>query len=544
MTEQRTDVSVSHVLRLNQVDLLGGYRSVGLQRGLNIVRGDITTGKTTFVLLIRALLGAIPRHLPPETSSVRAIAADVDLGERSWKVLRPIVTTRETPVEAAEVVDDKGDLDTDGVALRLPAAGSGGYGEFLLTQLDVPVVYVPTSRADPTSDLSPVTINDWLNYCIVTGDELDTQVFGHRETFRNHKRRWVFEILYDLYDKELAALNAEARLVGREIVAAVAERDVIAKFLVDSQVGDRHTLEVRAEAERGRLSALSVRRAALALEFNHEPAGEIASLREQVLDLRQRLDGINSESRSLDAQIRNLSDLERELSTLSKRLTRSIVADEWMVDFEFVVCPRCGQDLDQHRTKHPVCYLCEQVEPEGTPNREVLLREQDRVTFQIKETEQLLAQRTSLRDQVRNGGPDIEDALRETSTRLDRATAEFVSSHAAELQAVASEEADATANIEWIRRMLTLFAKHDDQDVRLEELRGRLEVLQEQIEQQQLNLTAGEEHIVALEDRMLAYLEELNVPTLSDLLTVRINRKTYLPEVSTRDFDELSALRT
>jgi len=40
---------------------------------------------------------------------------------------------------------------------------------------------------------------------------------------------------------------------------------------------------------------------------------------------------------------------------------------------------------------------------------------------------------------------------------------------------------------------------------------------------------------------MLQYLERLNVPTLGDLLTVKINRETYLPEVSTRNFDELSS---
>ena len=77
--------------------------------------------------------------------------------------------------------------------MRLPAAGAGGYGEFLLGQLGLPIVSVPRARREPTNELSPVTINDWLLYCIVTGDELDTQVFGHRDPFRDLKRRWVFD---------------------------------------------------------------------------------------------------------------------------------------------------------------------------------------------------------------------------------------------------------------------------------------------------------------------------------------------------------------
>lgn len=537
----------SHLLRLNRVDLVGAFRDVSLHPGLNIVRGDITTGKTTFVRLIRALLGTIPSGLPPETRRIRSISADLDLGDHRWQVLRPMVTTKETPVEVAEKVHELADadrppgrLDAD-FALRLPAAGAGGFGEFLLQRMGVPVVFVPKARHDPTSDLSPVTINDWLNYCIVPGDELDAQVFGHRDVFRNHKRRWVFEILYNLYDKELAALNAAARTLDREIASTGSEREVVTKFLVDAQVGDKITLEINLENERQRLDFLTARKAALARNASEEPAGEIAGLRTGVLDLRQVLDNTNSSIRGADAQIRDLIDLERELTSLSKRLTRSIVADEWMVDFEFVVCPRCGQHVDQHRAEHPICYLCEQPEPSAMPSRDVLIKEQDRVTFQIAETAQLLAQRRADREQLVADTVYLRADLHRLSIRLDTATSDFVSTHASELQAVAAQEAATVANIEWTQRLLTMFARSDDQEARLAALQARQVVLQEQIEQHQISIQEGEEHIVALEKRMLQYLERLNVPTLGDLLTVRINRKTYLPEVSTRSFDELSS---
>lgn len=40
---------------------------------------------------------------------------------------------------------------------------------------------------------------------------------------------------------------------------------------------------------------------------------------------------------------------------------------------------------------------------------------------------------------------------------------------------------------------------------------------------------------------MLSYLESMRVPSLGDLLTVKINRTTFLPEISGRTFDELSS---
>ena len=40
---------------------------------------------------------------------------------------------------------------------------------------------------------------------------------------------------------------------------------------------------------------------------------------------------------------------------------------------------------------------------------------------------------------------------------------------------------------------------------------------------------------------MLEYLRELHIPNLGQDLTVRINRDTYLPEVSERSFNQLSS---
>jgi len=47
--------------------------------------------------------------------------------------------------------------------------------------------------------------------------------------------------------------------------------------------------------------------------------------------------------------LQDLIDLRKQLQSQTARLTRAIVADEWLVDFDFVVCPRCGSDVEQQR---------------------------------------------------------------------------------------------------------------------------------------------------------------------------------------------------
>ena len=538
MTDQPAEQAVHHELRVDEVELIGGARTVTFQPGLNLVRGDITTGKTTLVRLLHGLLGSIPSNLPPETSAVRALRGRLLLGTQTWNVYRPMVTTNEAPVEVASAQDG---ADGAGLAVRLPAGGQGGFGEFLLARLGLPIISVPRARREPTNELSPVTINDWLLYCIVTGDDLDTQVFGHRHPFRDLKRRWVFEIAYGLYDEELANLAANLRRVDLEIRASESEAEVIRQFLAGTTLGKPEELDAQLAAQEVRLLQLHAQARQLHAVSDSEPGSEIARMRTAVLDTRQALDAVRAEIRLHQAQLRDLADLQRQLTSLSKRLTRSIVADEWMVDFDFVVCPRCGQDVDKHRAETPICYLCVQPEPTTAPDRESLIKEQDRVTYQMAETDQLIAERTDTLTELRNRETAAGASLVATSARLDNLTKEFVSAQASELQSVASETATVEANIEWIKRYLTLLDRQTDQTGHLDALRARKLELEEQIEAHRTSVAAADENIDALEKRMVDYLTRLHVPQLGDLLTVKINPNTYLPEVSTRTFDELSS---
>lgn len=520
------------------MELVGGSRAVDFKSGLSIVRGDITTGKTTLVRLIRALLGSVPRDLPPETDVIRALRGQVILGDRHWNIYRPMVSTSEAPVEIAATNAQDDDRE-DAIALRLPARD--GYSGFVLNQLGLPVIAVPRARRQPTTDLTPITINDWLQYCIVTGDELDTQVFGHRDTFRDLKRRWVFEIAYGLYDEELAELSARLRRIDLEIRAAETEAEVIRQFLAGTTLGKPEELMADlAECER-RLTVLTEQAKLLKTASTGEAGEEIATIRARVLDSRARLDDLRAEIRQHTAQLDDLSDLARQLSGLSKRLTRAIVADEWMVDFEFVVCPRCGQDIDQHRATRPTCYLCQQGEPTNAPSRDTLIQEQDRVTYQIAETEQLQRERAQTLDRLREEEVAATRELTHASDLLDSLTKEFISARAAELQSVASDTATMKANIRWPRQYLTLISQQEEHSARVEELKAQKSNVEDDIESHRTSVTVAEENIKALEQRILDYLTRLHVPQLGELLTVKINRTTYLPEVSTRTFDELSS---
>src|ERR1022692_4327373 len=118
----QSGVGHSHRLELSEMELVGGGREITFRPGLNIIQGDITTGKTTLVRLIRALLGTMPSAMPPEVDYIRALQGRVSIGHRTWQIYRPRTSTAGALVEIGEA---------DPEPSREPIAPRRGNGPFL-----------------------------------------------------------------------------------------------------------------------------------------------------------------------------------------------------------------------------------------------------------------------------------------------------------------------------------------------------------------------------------------------------------------------------
>ena len=192
-------------VQVNEIVLVGAGRTVHLEPGLNIVTGPIASGKTTLIRYLRFLLGGSLGQPPVEArANVAAVSGSVELGDQSFSIMRPAVSTANARIEVA------GESET----WRLPAttaADGETYVNWLLRQLDLPRIDVPSAPTKPESDTTPVSINDYFLYSYLHQDELGFSVFGHRDTFKNIKRRYVFDITYGLYDLNTAQIQERLR---------------------------------------------------------------------------------------------------------------------------------------------------------------------------------------------------------------------------------------------------------------------------------------------------------------------------------------------
>ena len=519
-------------MQVNEITLQGADRSVSFSPGLNIITGPIACGKTTLVRYLRFLLGSSLGHPPIEArTNVVAVSASVDLADRSFLIMRPAVTTRTARVEIAGRDE----------AWRLPASSSPDgetYVNWLLTQLDLPRIAVPSAPTRPDSDPTPVSINDYLLYSYLAQDELGFAVFGHRDSYKNIKRKYVFDITYGFYDLTTAQIQERLRDVQGRLRQVRSRQALFDTFFDGTALDNRVRIEHELQEVNDELD--QVEGTALDLAEVPREAGDTAHLQRKILELEQRSAQLQADIDAEKQSLSNLQDLARQLEAQSSKLTRSVVSHKHLTDLEFVVCPRCGTGLASSRQAADVCYLCFQ-EPSLEFSREILIAEQGAVEQQLTEAQDLFQERKertpALEDQ-------LEDARAEVARRrleLDFQTKSYVSEHAARIAATAARRAQLSARSEQLGEYLTVLAKVDDAQRVEAQLTAERDTLQQDLAAETAESADSHRKVDHLKGRFNEILERLKPPKFGEKELSDINPNTYLPVYYGRPFAEVSS---
>ncbi|MYS09758.1 hypothetical protein GTW71_25745 [Streptomyces sp. SID6041] len=500
---------------------------------MNAIVGSMSGGKTATVSCLRALLGADVRVVPELRG--RFISGTVLVGERRFRIVRQLVTTSTAKVEIAEI----GGLQE---VWRLPASEmQAGYDQtfriWWLGILGLPVVRVPRAPTDDASPLVPVTISDYLMYCVLRQKEIDTSVFGtDNNNYKNIKRKYVFEVLYGLYDPEAAGLRERLRKVTTELNALTADADTLERILENTVFATRARLEVQRQETEQELA--QARQADLVMTRELTASATIV-LREKIGEVEAELARISDAAAAETASISRLEELRDQLIAQSRRLTRALVAERLLNDFEFHTCPRCGAGVPD-RGDEDNCRLCLQTPPQA-PSPSTLAAEQDRVIEQVAETGDLL-DRSKKRLEKLQLARSLQLNLRaELGEQLDHATATYITDQAERIRAVAGQQARLEEHLARIDDALALHVRLQGQRERIAELEREQEELSSRIADSRHSNAAVQQRLEKLDEEFEATLRNFDVPRFDKRPGSRINRETYMPIVDGRSFADLQS---
>ncbi|MEU5668517.1 hypothetical protein, partial [Streptomyces longwoodensis] len=465
----------------------------------------------------------------------RTIAGTVLVGNRRYRIVRTLVTTPNAMVEIAEIGGRR-------EVWRLPASQlQAGYDEtfrdWWRNVLRLPRLSVPRAPNDDRSPLVPVTISDYLMYCVLRQKEIDSSVFGTPDNYsKNIKRKYVFEILYGLYDPEAAGLRDRLREVTTELAALTADANTLERILQTTAFASRAQLEVERQETEGEL--IRARQADIHL------TGELAesatvTLRERIAEAEAEIARIAGAAEAEAVSVTNLRELHGQLIAQSRRLTRALVAERLLNDFEFHTCPRCGAGVPERGDEH-TCRLCLQTPPH-LPAPSSLAAEQDRIIEQVTETEELIARSTQRLAQLRTAQAAQTNKRADLGAQLDRATATYITDQADRIRGIAARQAQLEEHLARLDDGLALHDRLAGQAERVAELEREQEDLNSKIDATRHSNQTVSERLRKLDGAFEAALRSFDAPRFDDQPGSYINRKTYLPVVDGRPFADLQS---
>src|SRR5262249_50761262 len=162
-----------------------------------------------------------------------------------------------------------------------------------------------------------------------------------------NKRRMVFRILYGTYDAEIAQLQQQLRDVAGELRLLEGQESASRLFLEGTPFANRAEIEHLLSQAASRRKALHDASIHAAKEAAENAAAQRLRVRVSELDADIAALALNAEREGESAG--RLTELRNQLQTQSGRLTRAIVAGETFFDFDFRVCPRCGNEVAHGR---------------------------------------------------------------------------------------------------------------------------------------------------------------------------------------------------
>jgi hypothetical protein len=368
---------MSKQLEVREVRLLGEEADWAWQfrRGVNVIFGPVGTGKTTLLNLIRFGLGGTWTPTKKARESAHGVDLALRIDATELRITRGFGKNR--------VIASVGDSDPD----ELPLARRKGRDEktlsdVLLELLDIPRVRVPSSRARPGKKQTTVSFQDVMTHLYLEQTEIDRSTAHSEDKVLGPKRQYVFELLYGLLDERLARLQRETGERADETRQLRADRKLLAGW---------------ASSYRTELS--KVLRTEAATQDVAQLGNELGTVERHIAEQEASEAPVRDELERLDAEVaaakRTLADAQRELERLRgvhaqleldlERLGRAGEATARFQAFEYVICPRCLQDLQAaHPDAH--CRLCGQVDVQE-PSPVAIETERTRRTEQLEETE-------------------------------------------------------------------------------------------------------------------------------------------------------------
>jgi AAA domain len=534
---------VTSILRIDAVELDTAEGTVRYEfpSDLTVLAGPTGVGKTTLLEMIKYGLGCTARLAPVATDHVRDVTVEITIG--SLRAISPPSRLRIT--RSIDQQKNRTARVTDlAVQERLPDHQNGdgdlSLSSLLMSALGLPADMRAASRTTGSSNAgNRITFADVMTFLYVRQAEINHDIAHSQDSYREPKRKAVFELLYGLTNPAILQMRSDLNALNAKVATVEAEYQNVVAFLRDSQTAGRTQVERDIADARAAEAQAEADQAALREVIDPVTDRETLTLRDLLTSAERALADARHAVTSLDRQQADYSSERRRVQADLDRYRRMLDAGERLASIEFSLCPRCMQSLTERHVPDGACRVCLQPDPVAVPETEDDLYETRQLRDQIIEMDGQLASTAAQLATACEAVADREQLVKRLSAVLDERTAQRVSPRLQAFSDAVQRLAIARTRQRELEVVLRQWDRADDIGASAERLRADRERLRSELESAQASLDNRRREILdALNDEFRETVRALGIPGIQ---TAGIHPTNYLPILNGRPFVDISS---
>lgn len=471
-------------------------------RGVNIIRGQNSSGKSTILRFIFFVLGGTYQDFVPEALRCSHVVAEVETNGKILTLKRYLDKTEE------------GDRCKKDIPMYIYFGGIDdykadprhksekwhkyGYRSSSETRSFSNVLFqmmgLPEFKAD-----SNITMHQILRLIYLDQESPLSSLFFFDQWDKELTRETVARLLMGLYDEELSQAKLEKEEVERDIELVIRKKKIAAELLEDPKTMSSQFLKemirgIEEEVVRigDRVKELREHRPDEQESDTKQVSFEFRRCQEEISSLRKEAARIETLVNHLKAELEDSAYFIDALRKKKEAVQHSIATREYFDALDLKLCPVCLSELSPKEPGH--CPVCD-APVDSSKGENQALRIQLELDHQISESEALLkankVELDNLKDKLRTKKRQLTAAQRQ----FDDAVSNVRSSRDEEidhlLQTKGYKEAEANQYrtlLEYAERYERLSKELSDLQLRHEKLTNYIQAAENRIERGQRDI--------------------------------------------------------
>lgn len=502
--------------------------SINLSHQISFFHGQIGAGKSTIVRLVDFCLGGSLEYTPAIRQEFISATLNANIGSYSvilerladsntvqatWKNTNEEIATISAPIKTSDAPIWKDFIYN--------------LSDLLFYLMDQRPIMTRRSKLQEDTKMIRVSFRDFMWYCYLDQDHLDSSFFRLEDTFKAHKSRDVMRYVVGYYSDKLSQLETQA--IGKREEKNTTENSVkeLHSFLRKLGYDDADELEEQIEETERRLIEAQERRAEYQKSYKEDThIGD--NLRQNLRTLIKRLSQEETAVEDLKLRIEEQTSLRSELLSSKFKLARSVSIANILNNVKFDICPQCGSGVSYKVVKENECYLCHN-EIKNSGNNQFPQIESLRLDIDSRIDD--LENSISIHKKSYSKQSRLVEKLVETKKNLDRRLDEelknYDSAYIANFRQVDREIATLEERLKSQQRTKELPNEVERLEKKAATLNGEISLLNQRINEERGKLIKADILIKELEEIFKDTLVKVGFPGVDEKDTVYINRSTW-----------------